>query len=74
MADTGTFFRGISQVNVTIDHRVRNSANPFVRDMPTYTRTSQVSVHGYPADKSILLQLETRLTDKKRELGHPMQT
>ena len=34
--------------------RVRNSANPFVRDMPKYLRTSQMSVHGYPVDKSIL--------------------
>ena len=33
--------------------RVRNKANPFVRDMPKYLRTSQMSVHGYPADKSI---------------------
>ena len=37
--------------------RVRNSANPFVRDMRKYLRTSQMSVHGYPEDKSILLQL-----------------
>ncbi len=33
--------------------RVLNKANPFVRDMPKYLRTSQMSVHGYPADKSI---------------------
>ena len=47
--------------------RVRNSANSFVRDMPKYLRTSKMSVHGYPADKSIfLLQLETRLTEVTR--------
>ena len=34
-------------------NRVRNKAIPFVRDMPKYLRTSQMSVHGYPADKSI---------------------
>ena len=31
--------------------RVRNRANPFVRDMLKFIRTSQMSVHGYPADK-----------------------
>ena len=36
-----------------INTRVRNRANPFVRDMPKYLRTSKMSVHGYPADKSI---------------------
>ena len=35
------------------ESRVRNKANPFVRDMPKFLRTSQMSVHGYPADKSI---------------------
>ena len=49
-----------------MDNRVRNSANPFVRDMPKYLRTSQMSIHGYPADKSILFQLETRLTEVTR--------
>ena len=33
--------------------RDRNRANPFVRDMRKYLRTCQMSVHGYPADKSI---------------------
>ena len=37
--------------------RVRNSANTCVRDMPKYLRTSRMSVHGYPADMSIFLQL-----------------
>ena len=42
----------------TVVIRVRNRANPCVRDMPKFIRTSQMSVHGYPADKSIfLLQL-----------------
>ena len=32
--------------------RVRNSANPCVRDMPKYLRTCQMSVDGYPGDMS----------------------
>ena len=49
----------------------RNRANPCVRDMPKFIRTSQISAHGYPADMSIfLLQLEIRLTEvTKRQLA-----
>ena len=34
--------------------------------MPKYLRTCQMSVHGYPADMSIFLQLATRLTEVTR--------
>ena len=37
--------------------RVRNSANPCVRDMSKYLRTCQMSVHGYPPDMSIFCNL-----------------
>ena len=41
--------------------RVRNSANPCVRDMSKYLRTCQMSVHGYPADMSIFCNLQLGL-------------
>ena len=41
--------------------RVRNSANPCVRDMPKYLRTCQMSVHGYPVDMSIFCNLQLGL-------------
>ena len=41
--------------------RVRNSANPCVRDMTKYLRTSQMSVHGYPADMSFFCNLQLDL-------------
>ena len=44
-----------------VDIRVRNSANPCVRDMSKYLRTCQTSVHGYPADMSIFCNLQLGL-------------
>ena len=50
------------QFNTTSTYcRVRNSANPCVRDMPKYLRTCQMSVHGYPADMSIFCNLQLGL-------------
>ena len=41
--------------------RVRNSANPCVRDMSKSLRTCQMSVHGYPVDMSIFCNLQLGL-------------
>ena len=47
--------------SVVMHDRVRNRANPCVRDMPKYLRTCQMSVHGYPADMSIFCNLQLGL-------------
>ena len=46
------------QIHLT---RVRNSANPCVRDMSKSLRTCQMSVHGYPVDMSIFCNLQLGL-------------
>ena len=48
-------------------NRDRNKANPFVREMPKYLRTGQISVHGYPADKSIFCNLKLGLLKLQEE-------
>ena len=51
--------------------RVRNSAKPCVRDMPKYLRTSQMSMHGYPADKSIFFcNLQLGLLKLQEDTSH----
>ena len=47
--------------------RVRNSANPCVRDMPKSLRTCQMSVHGYPADMSIFCNLKLGLLKLQKD-------
>ena len=51
-------------------NRVRNSANPCVRDMPKYLRTRQMSVHGYPVDKSIFCNLQLDLLKLQEDCRH----
>ena len=53
----GSWFQAI----IVRGNRVRNSANPCVRDMSKYLRTCQMSVHGYPADLSIFCNLHLGL-------------
>ena len=53
----GSWFQAI----IVRGNRVRNSANPCVRDMSKYLRTCQMSVHGYPADMSIFCNLHLGL-------------
>ena len=48
----------VSSYLMVID-RVRNSANPCVRDMSKSLRTCQMSVHGYPVDMSIFCNLQS---------------
>ena len=47
--------------------RVQNIANPFVRGMPYFLRTSQMSARGYPATNLTQVhfpwELEIRLTE-----------
>ena len=47
--------------------RVRNSANPCVRDMSKSLRTCQMSVHGYPVDMSIFCNLQLGLLELQEE-------
>ena len=47
--------------------RVRNSANPCVRDMSKYLRICQMSVHGYPADMSIFCNLQLGLLELQED-------
>ena len=47
--------------------RVRNSANPCVRDMSKYLRTCQMSVHGYPTDMSIFCNLQLGLLELQED-------
>ena len=47
--------------------RVRNSANPCVRDMSKSLRTYQMSVHGYPVDMSIFCNLQLGLLELQEE-------
>ena len=55
---------------VTTIIRVRNSANPCVRDMPKYLRTCQMSVHCYPADMSIFCNLQLGLLKSQEDTPH----
>ena len=50
-----------------LDYRVRNSANPCVRDMSKSLRTCQMSVHGYPVDMSIFCNLQLGLLELQEE-------
>ena len=47
--------------------RVRNSANPCVRDMSKSLRTCQMSVHGYPVDMLIFCNLQLGLLELQEE-------
>ena len=57
---------------------VRNSPNPFVRDMPKYLRISKMSVYGYPAQafsqkwqfffKNAVIQTKIAVTSKTMQL------
>ena len=49
------------------EHRVRNNANPCVRDMSKSLRTCQMSVHGYPVDMSIFCNLQLGLLELQEE-------
>ena len=52
---------------VVLSSRVRNSANPCVRDMSKSLRTCQMSVHGYPVDMSIFCNLQLGLLELQEE-------
>ena len=47
--------------------RVRNSANPCVRDMSKSLRTCQMSVHGYPVDMSIFCNFQLGLLELQED-------
>ena len=63
-ASKGNQVLGMIRRNIT---RVRNSANPCVRDMSKYLRTCQMSVHGYPTDMSIFCDLQLGLLELQEE-------
>ena len=50
--------------------RVRNSANPCVRDKSKSLRTCQMSVHGYPVDMSIFCNLQLGLLKLQDDTSH----
>ena len=52
---------------IATDNRVRNSANPYVRDMSKSLRTCQMSVHGYPADMFIFCNLQLSLLELQED-------